>query len=744
MSTCYNSRFRQIFRHVLILILFILLGYCQGISQNLSDKGFNKTAIIALIKRTVPNHWQQFEIKYSPAIGNKDQFTLASNNGKILISGNTGVAVAGGLYYYLKNYAHCQITWDGTNLHLPNPLPAIKGKIQRSTPYDYRYYLNYCTFSYSMTWWNWARWEKEIDWMALHGINFPLALTGQNIIWDKVYQQLGFSQKDLEKFFPGPSYFAWFWMGNLDGLGGPLSTSFMSYRESLQKKILARERSLGMKPILPAFTGHVPPSFKEKYPNAQVKKLQWGGRYYTDLLDPSDPMFAKIGTLFMKDLISTYGTDHYYAADVFNENKPPTNDSGFLSTVSKSVYHSMSAVDSQAIWVMQGWLFVNNPAFWQRPQMEALLHAIPDNKMILLDLWSETRPVWNRTDAYYGKPWIWCMLLNFGGNVGMFGRMDTIAETPASVLHNNNAGNISGIGLTPEGIGQNPVIYELMMDNVWRTNPINLDKWLPQYAYQRYGRELPGMDTAWQILRRTIYNGDGSEGAPESIITGRPTFNKDSRWTKTETYYKLKDVLPAWKLFMDNAATLKNNDGFQYDLVDLTRQVLGTYADRLQQEVARAYYQDDSDSFKNKSQQFLALISDMDHLLATRKEFLLGRWIKDARSLGSTPEEKAQFERNAKLQITLWSDKNATLHEYACKQWSGMLDGFYKPRWKQFFDKAMESLRDKKPMDLNAFDEHIKDWEWNWVITPNSYRDRTTGNPVTVAMELYRKYRFIF
>jgi alpha-N-acetylglucosaminidase len=78
-----------------------------------------------------------------------------------------------------------------------------------------------------MSWWNWDRWQKEIDWMALHGINMPLAITGEEYTWYLVYKDLGFSDADLKDFFCGPSYFSWFWMGNLDSWGGPLPLSWM-------------------------------------------------------------------------------------------------------------------------------------------------------------------------------------------------------------------------------------------------------------------------------------------------------------------------------------------------------------------------------------------------------------------------------------------------------------------------------------------------------------------------------------
>ena len=76
-------------------------------------------------------------------------------------------------------------------------------------PFRYRYYQNVCTSSYSFVWWDWTRWEKEIDWMALNGINLPLAFTGQEEIWRRVYAKLGVSQEDLGEHFAGPAFLAW-------------------------------------------------------------------------------------------------------------------------------------------------------------------------------------------------------------------------------------------------------------------------------------------------------------------------------------------------------------------------------------------------------------------------------------------------------------------------------------------------------------------------------------------------------
>jgi alpha-N-acetylglucosaminidase len=89
--------------------------------------------------------------------------------------------------------------------------------------------------------------------------------------------------------------------------------------------------------------------------------------------------------------------------------------------------------------------------------------------------------VWSRTQGYYGKqPWLWCMLHSFGGRPGMYGDMPTIST---AVARARQAGaGMRGVGLTMEGIETNPVMYEMMMDNVWEVRPLDLDAWLPRYV----------------------------------------------------------------------------------------------------------------------------------------------------------------------------------------------------------------------------------------------------------------------
>jgi alpha-N-acetylglucosaminidase len=691
-----------------------------------------------LIHRILPGQADRFAVEILSS-DSADWFELESKDDKIVLRGNNGVSVASALYYYLTEYCHCQITWNGTNLKLPQKLPAVPEKVHKDSPYEYRYYLNYCTFNYTMSWWDWDRWEKEIDWMALHGINMPLAITGEEFVWDEVYRSYGFTDEDLDPFFSGPAYFSWFWMGNLDGWGGPLPKSWKESHRDLQKKILQRERELGMKPVLPAFTGHVPASFRKYFPDAKLKQTNWGNDFEdTYILDADDPLFAEIGKKFLEVQQEIYGTDHLYSADTFNENEPPSDDPKYLSELSRKVFEGMKAADPEAIWVMQGWLFYSHRDFWKAPQIQGLLGAVPNDRMIILDLAAEIEPVWKRTEAFYGKEWIWCMLHNFGGNISLFGRIENVAAHPAEALNDSTSGQLKGIGLTMEAIEQTPVLYELMTDNTWRDTPINLKEWLKKYMRNRYGTYNEETEKAWDILVQTVYNGQVIRDGAESILVSRPTFEGYRRWARTKLNYAPEDLLPAWDLFVQAIPELGTSDGFQYDLVDITRQVLANYALPVQQQIASAYQNNDKEKFAKYSHEFLELIDDLDCLLATRSDFLLGPWLADARSWGTTSAEKALYEQNARDLITLWGGAGNRLHEYSNRQWSGLLSDFYKPRWEQFFSEVSNNWGS---FDQNAFDEKIRQWEWNWVTSHKDFPLQPEGNSTQVARELHQKYR---
>jgi alpha-N-acetylglucosaminidase len=712
-------------------------------SYGIAHAQLNMDATRGLIERILPDHSSRFEIEYLPGENNSDIFEIESLGDKIVLRGSNGVAIGSALNYYLKNFCNSEISWNGSNLDIPVQLPKVKSTIRKNSPYKYRYYLNYTTYNYTMTWWDWERWEKEIDWMALNGINMPLAITGQNAIWQRVYRSMGFTDEDLKKFFSGPAYSAFNWMGLLDGYGGPLPQRWIDDQEALQKKIVERQRSLGMTPILPAFTGHVPPGFSEKFPEAKLQQVQWTVFPEADILDPNDSLFAVIGEKFIAEQKKAYGTDHLYTADAFIEVRPPSNDSIYLSDMSRNIYQSMAKADPEAKWIMQGWMFYFLKNFLGKTQIQALLNAVPDDNMIILDLWSEVRPIWQRTEAYYGKPWLWCMVHNFGGHTALYGKMPVIAKEPAAALNHPESGNMAGIGLTMEGIEQNPAVYALMLENTWREDPIDLDKWISSYIMRRYGERDENASEAWEVLKNTVYGytGDLNSDGSRSMVTMRPTFATQGPRSDVHSFYNPEELLPAWKSMVNASRDLQNSEGFQYDITDVTRQVLANYADELHKKYVTAYEDNNIRACKKYSERFLAVIGEMDRMVLTNKHFLLGQWLEDAKERGTTAEEKELYEWNARNILTMWHGKDGNrLNDYAWRHWAGLLNNYYIPRWKQFFDYVENYMKKGREPDMEQFREKIAEWEWNWVNSREEYAAVPKGNSSVIAKKIYSKY----
>lgn len=722
-------------------IFFLIITSIISLSTYAFSDQEQVEAVRALIDRQIDGASENFYLEVSSDNSeDKDWFEIGAKNGKVLLRGTNGVSLSSAFYYYLKNYGKGVITWNGSTLRLPNPLILPEKIIRKNTSFDYRYYLNYCTFNYSMSWWTWERWEREIDWMAMHGINFPLSLLGENEILYRVFRNLGMTDEDLKSYFTGPAYFAWFWMNNIDGWGGPLPRSIMKQHFQLQKRIVERERSLGMKPILPSFTGHVPPAFKEYFPKVKLNQVRWKGTIFDkiNIVDPVDPMFKTIGQMFLHEQEKAFGTDHYYTADVFNEVDPPTKDSTFLDNMGKRIYGIMNSVDPQAVWVMQGWLFYHSDKYWGKREIKALLDAVPDDGMIILDLYTENTPVWQNTDGYYNKTWIWNMLHCFGGNNGMYGSLDSVAVNPSRDHRHPLAKGMKGIGLSMEAIEQNPVIYELMMENVWTKGPINVKSWLRGYSTNRYGKFSETLYGAWLDLYRVIYSDNGNRKSYRSVLQTRP-FLKD-RKLQDEIWYDPKELEQIWQKFIFVSNQFRRSEGFNYDLVDITRQVLINRSHRIYEKMFAAYQSKDLKAFRRHSRDFLMIASDLDQTLAARTEFMLGKWISDARALGHNESEKDLYERNARNQITLWGSKNSVLHEYACKQWNGLIKDFYVPRWTSFIQLVTNDMEKRRATDFQKFENEIKEWEWKWVNESKQFPSIPTVNAVDICKKMYKKY----
>ncbi|MDY7396075.1 alpha-N-acetylglucosaminidase [Aureibaculum sp. 2210JD6-5] len=722
---------------VLFFVFGLLLACNESIPKNISDQPDNP--ISALLERLVPNYIDNFEFKLINS--DKDIFEIQSVDQKIIISGNNYNSMAVGLNYYLKKYCNTYVSWYANDkINLPENLPLISKKISKSARVENRFFLNYCTFGYTMPWWQWKDWERFIDWMALNGINMPLAITGQESIWYEVWKEYGLSDEQIRTYFTGPAHLPWHRMSNLDKWGGPLPKSWLTHQKELQKQIVERERELGMKPVLPAFAGHVPEALKTIFPKAKINQLSsWGGfkdEYRSFFLDPLDPIFKEIQHKFLEKQTEAFGTDHVYGADPFNEVHPPSWEPEYLATVSNTIYTSIKEIDAEATWLQMSWIFYFERENWTNERIEAMVKAVPQNKMMLLDYYCENKEVWKMTDSFFGQPFIWCYLGNFGGNTMLAGNIDTVEERIENALASNK--NMWGIGSTLEAFDVNPIMYEYVFEKVWATGKTNTSQWVEKWADLRYGEVNRSNREAWQIVHDKIYKYPARLGQA-TLTNARPTLKGSGNWTTDPTVnYKNSDLFEAWELMVKSPST---SSSYLYDVTNLGRQVLGNYFLVLRDEFTENYNNKNLEALKNSGDKMLALFDDLDQLLSTQPSFLLGKWLEDAKVFGANTEEQKYYEHNARNIITTWGTEAQSLNDYANRSWSGLTNGYYKKRWEMFIKDIIDAAENNKEFDDKAFLDKVTQFEWEWTKTNELYVSKPKGNSIETAKEIIEKYK---
>lgn len=713
------------------LFICVLFAVVVGSASALSP-------INGLLERIDKGASRKFLIEQQPSAAGTDFFELDQKGDKVVIRGNNYVSIATGLNWYLKYYAGVHLSWNGMSAKLPAILPPVTKKERRETTLPYRYDLNYCTYSYSMPFWDWARWEKEIDWMALHGVNLPLAVVGTEAVWYNVLDKLGYTRNEINEFISGPGFFAWWLMNNLEGWGGPNPDSWYTQQVVLQKKILKRMREYGIEPVLPGYCGMVPNNAKEKLGLNVSDPGEWCGYRRPAFLQPADPRFEEISALYYRELERLFGKANYYSIDPFHEGG---NTAGVdLDAAGQAVMKAMKRANPKAVWVAQAWQA--NP----RPKM---IDNLNQGDLLVLDLTSECRPQWGdpasdwaRKEGFGKHGWIYCMLLNFGGNVGLHGKMDNVIDNYYLAKADPHANStLKGVGMTPEGIENNPVMYELVMELPWRAERFTREQWLKGYVNARYGREDAAVQQAWAKLGSSIYNSPKKlvqQGTHESVFCARPaeTVYQASSWSEMKDYYQPKEVIEAARLMVSAADLYRGNNNFEYDLVDIVRQAIAEKGRLMQKAVTAAYRAGDKPLFELASQRFLQLILLQDELLGTRSEFRVGKWVSEARALGTTAEEKALYEWNARVQITTWGNRNAAerggLRDYAHKEWNGILKDFYYMRWKLYFDHLSQKLAGANPPAIDFYSV-----EEPWTQASNAYSAEPQGDCITTVKRIF-------
>ncbi len=635
-----------------------------------------------------------------------DVFETSVKDGVLLINASSGVAACRGFYEYVKSQGAGVFSWSGSRMVLPDKL-ADMGKKTVVSPFRHHYYFNVVTYGYTMPYWNWERWEREIDWMALHGIDMPLALVANEAISARVWKRLGLTDSEIAEYFVGPAHFPWMRMGNISGIDGPLPQEWHDGQVELQHKILDRMKGLGMKPVCPGFAGFLPKSMKRIFPDIELIETSWcGGAFHNWMLSPQNPLFTRIGQMFIEEWEKEFGKNDYYIVDSFNEMEIPFPPKGtderysLLADYGEKVYSSIKAGNPDAVWVMQGWMFGYQRHIWDYETLQSLVSKVPDDKMLLLDLAEDYNHLfwknganWEFYKGFYGKEWVYSVIPNMGGKSGLTGDLEFYANGRLEALRSANKGHLTGYGMAPEGIENNEIIYELVCDGGWTSDSIDVDEWLRRYSLCRYGKVSDDVTGFWNGMRQSVYGSFTDH--PRYNWQFRPGSIRKGSINANDAFYRGIETLA------DAIPEMKGSPLFAVDMIEMTVQYLGGKIEILAQAIDMACQNGDMDRAASMETEFEALMLGADRLLCSHPTLRLENWLAQARDWGTTPELKDYFEKNARRIVTVWGPP---VDDYSARIWSGLLRDYYLPRWKQYFAAKHTG---------NASD--IAGWELSWV-----------------------------
>ena len=671
--------------------------------------------------------------KIEPCRG-ADVFTLENNaQGQVVVAGNNANSMAVGLNRYLNRYCHTTVSWYAdVPVALPATLPLLPAGERVAARVPQRFFLNYCTYGYTMAFWQWHDWERFIDWMALNGVNMPLAITGQEAVWLRVWTALGMIDDEVRAYFTGPAYLPWHRMANIDGWCGPLPEQWLDGQVKLQQRIVQRERALNMRPVLPAFAGHVPARLRELFPDADIQSLSaWAGfddRYRTCFLNSEDPLYGRIQRMFLEEQTRLFGTDHIYGVDPFNEVDPPSFDPDYLHDVSRHIYESLTAVDPQAEWLQMAW-FLYYQHEYTPERTRAMLTGVPRGKMTMLDYFCEYKEMWRDHEAFYGQPFVWCYLGNFGGNTNVQGRVKEAGLRIEQALKQCGDAMV-GIGSTLEGLDVQQFPYEYVLEKAWAL-PKTDEQVVDELADRHAGIEgAVAARRAWDILYHGVLDITPSNFA-SPLVCSYPVQGKESRGVK----YDATLLLDAWDwmLAQDSVTT----DAMTIDVVWVGRQLLGDLFIKEKQAFDRAIDAADTTAMRARSDRMLDLLADLDRLNACHRHATLATWLQQARRLSDNWRLSDYYEMNTRRIITTWG---GNLNDYACRNWSGLVGEYYTHLWRDYIDTAMQAVASRRPMDNDQRRRRAADYGEQWAVSKLMPATEPGADVLTLARQLRAKW----
>ena len=673
---------------------------------------YYKDAINGLISRTLGKEYVNFfDLSLLPDDKGKDYFVIYTENDKVILKGNNINSISVALNYYFEHYLEQTFERFGNSkIKVTLPLPQIEGVIEKSIDMKYRYNYNYVAYGYTMAYWTFDEWEREIDWMALNGFNMALNLVGHEEVVRRFLKEFGFSFFEIVNYLTSPIYLPWQFMGNISAVGGELTPKWFEDRAKLSIDIQKRMLEVGIEPIHQMFIGYFP--YKENSGVNVINGGYWSKIKGPDRLDFNNNNLEFISSVYYEKQRELLGKSKYFAGDLFHEGANLYGyDAGELSNRVLSLLKNNTGEDS--VWIIQSWA--------HNPSSESIENLNKDN-ILILDLHSQLNTRWKGISKFNymswdnkefdNSNWIFGILNNFGGRNGLYGHSNHLLRQFYDAKYNSDY--LSGIANTSEGVGFNNFIDELSTELIF-SDEVNMDEFVKRYLKNRYGKSDRDLLVAFNILLDTVYNPVTDiyhEGASESVINARPSLeiNSASKWGTIHKNYDSRKLERVIEIYISKYDEFKDNEGYIIDLIDIASEVIINLASEYYQIIQEYYNNGNIKYLQLISKKFLNLILLQANILSYNDKKSLQKIINKLDALDYDDYFKDTLKYNKKMILTTWYDKlvseDGGLRDYANTDFYDIVGTLYYNRWKRFFDEISSN-------ELKGFyDDYRFDVKW--------------------------------
>ena len=686
-----------------------------------------------LIERTTPHLADRFRLEPIEKQNGCDLYEIEGVDHHIVLRASCDSAFAAGYYRYLRDYCDMDLSPCGNTEVYASGEPRVpEKKVVQVLRYGLRLAMDYDVYAHDAFAWDWTRWERELDFLAMQGVNAAYMPVGQEAVWYYAALDMEIKREDAMVFLSSPCYYPLQLAGKLDSFMSVTDTNYLKAQIALGRQIVTRMREIGIEPILPAFSGHIPKYLKGYFPQSSLYFVTpYAGFPFTYRVHPDDPLFDKVASALKKRQTEYFGTARYYMADPFLDVHPRVKDIGMISANGSAILSAIRNGSPDAIWVQHTCEYTPK-----------LTRNVPRDAILILNTDGSFRE--------YGEelPTVFCIRVNDGAHTSLCG-------DAAKVLQTVFSHDAAGIAVFTDYTLANPLLAACAYRRLTEDAPENAQDAFIREALRRWGSAEKCLRDAASVLLHSCYGADSPTVPAGSIIAARPS--TELRHTAPNDtlalHYDNSDLCSALEKMLSSEGDY--TDGYVFDVCDLTRQLLSNHARRLFVGVMEGYARRDGRLFETSTNSFLRVMSDLDRLLRTRPEFCLHHHLHAAGNRAEGKNDQQNFELAFLACVTLFGPmQEPENYDLRWKEWSDLTGEYYAERWHAFFTLLAENFNKRKmistvcskspdernPQRGNRFYKQLDKSERKWIMScmPKPLSEEDT---LTVAQELLNKYK---